>query len=300
MNQITSLSKPLISVILPVYNGADYLAFAINSILEQTLQDFELIIVNDGSSDGSLLIAEQFQSPKIAIVNQSNRGIVEALNVGLSLARGKFIARMDADDISVNTRFERQVRLLESQGLDICGSHFGMMDETGRKYSHVAVPVTADWISVTLACTVPFAHGSVMMRRSFIESKSFLYTKGLVEDYTLWCSMREQGAQMGNVDEELYIYREHQSLSKLRISESRIATYRQRREFVKKSFSSLRESIIQIIQGPRNYSIKEGSFLLLASYLLFKQTGDPLILQVLKRVSPTSIGIALFKLLKGF
>ena len=285
---------------MPVYNASSYLGIAINSILKQSLRDFEFIIVNDGSTDDSLSIMEGYQDSRIIILNQNNQGIVKALNVGLSIAQGKFIARLDADDISVHDRFEKQINYLESKSLDICGSQLKVMDEKGRIYRHVAMPMTADWMAVTLACTVPFAHGSVMMRRSFLDSKSLSYAPGLIEDYSLWCSLYEHGAQMGNVNEELYIYREHQSLSKIRLSESRIATYKQRREFVKKSFSSLRESIIQIIQGPRNYSIKEESFLLLASYLLFKQNKDPLILQVLKRVSPTSIGIALFKLLKGF
>jgi glycosyltransferase involved in cell wall biosynthesis len=300
MNQINSISEPLISVVMPVYNAEAYLAVAINSILEQTLQNFELIIVNDGSSDGSLLIAEQYQNSKIIIVNQSNRGIVEALNVGLSLARGEFIARMDADDISVNTRFEKQVHLLQSRALDICGSQLGVMDKNGRIYSHVAMPITDDWLSITLACTVPFAHGSVMMRRSFLESNAFSYVPGLVEDYSLWCSMYEHGAQMGNVNEELYIYRQHHSLSKLRISESQISTSNQRRQFVKKSFSSLKESIIRVNEGSQKYSIKEESFLLLASYMMFKENKDPLVFQVLKRVSFTSIVVALIKLLKGF
>jgi hypothetical protein len=174
------------------------------------------------------------------------------------------------------------------------------MDKNGLICDHVAMPIGADWITVTLACTVPFAHGSVMMRRSFIDSKPFSYTPGLVEDYSLWCSIYEHGAQMGNVNEELYIYRDHQSLSKLRISDIQIATSNQRREFVKKSFSSLKGSIIRIIQGPQKYSLKEESFLLLASYLMFKQNKDPLLFQVLKRVSFASILLALFKLQKGF
>lgn len=300
MPQEKTIGRPLITVIMPVYNAAPYLAFSIDSILKQSLQDFEFIIVNDGSTDDSLSIIEKYQNPKIFIISQNNQGIVKALNVGLSLARGKFIARMDADDISIHDRFEKQIQYMESQSLDLCGSQLGVMDDNNRIYRHISMPTNADWLAVTLACTVPFAHGSVMMRRSFLDSKSFSYAPGLVEDYSLWCSMYEHGAQMGNVNEELYIYRDHQSLSKLRISDIQIATSNQRREFVKKSFSSLKGSIIRIIQGPQKYSIKEESFLLLASYLMFKQNKDPLVFQVIKRVSFASILLALFKLQKGF
>ena len=300
MPQEQTIGRPLITVIMPVYNAAPYLAFSIDSILKQSLQDFEFIIVNDGSTDDSLSIIEKYQNPKIFIISQNNQGIVKALNVGLSLARGKFIARMDADDISIHDRFEKQIQYMESQSLDLCGSQLGVMDDNNRIYRHISMPTKADWLAVTLACTVPFAHGSVMMRRSFLDSKSFSYAPGLVEDYSLWCSMYEHGAQMGNVNEELYIYRDHQSLSKLRISDIQIATSNQRREFIKKSFSSLKGSIIRIIQEPQKYSIKEESFLLLASYLMFKQNKDPLVFQVIKRVSFASILLALFKLQKGF
>lgn len=300
MNQENSIGGPLISVVMPVFNGASYLPYAIDSILKQSLQDFEFIIVNDGSTDDSLSIIEEYQSPKIFVINQNNQGIVGALNVGLSLAKGKFIARMDADDISVHDRFEKQINYLESKSLDICGSQLAVMDEDGRIYRHVAMPTTAEWVAVTLACTVPFAHGSVMMRRSFLDSKSLSYTPGLIEDYSLWCSFYEHGAQMGNVNEELYMYREHKSLSKLSISESQIATHKQRRDFVKKSSASLQESIIRIIQRPYRYSIKEGSFLLLAGYLLYRHNKNPLILKALKRVSFPAVLVAIFKLLKGF
>lgn len=300
MSQESFLRAPLVSVIMPVYNAAPHLAAAIDSILNQSLQDYEFIIINDGSTDDSLAVLSRYQDPKIIIFNQTNQGIVKALNVGLSLAKGKFIARMDADDISTQDRFEKQVNYLESKLLDLCGCQLMVMNEKGWIYRHVAMPTTADWMAVTLACTVPFAHGSVMMRRSFLDSKSLSYLPGLIEDYSLWCSMYEHGAQIGNLNEELYIYREHKSLSKLRISDRQIAAYKQRREFVKKSFSSLRESIIQIVQGPRDYPIKQEAFLLLASFLLFVQQGDLLVFRVLKRVSFASILVALFKLLKGF
>src|SRR5215468_4339999 len=112
--QPSAARVPLISVIMPVYNGGTYLAAAVDSIRDQTLGDFELLAIDDQSTDGSaayLALASR-QDARIRVVSNPNKGLVEALNLGLSLARGEFVARMDADDLSLPTRFERQVAFL--------------------------------------------------------------------------------------------------------------------------------------------------------------------------------------------
>src|SRR5438094_2743094 len=99
-------NDPLISVLLPVYNASAYLATAIESILTQTFRNYELIIINDGSTDDSLSIIRSFTDDRIKLIdNPANIGLIESLNKGIDLARGKYIARMDADDISLPTRF---------------------------------------------------------------------------------------------------------------------------------------------------------------------------------------------------
>src|SRR5437868_1739700 len=107
-------ATPLVSVVMPLYNAAVYLPAALDSILAQTLRDFELIVVDDGSRDRSPAILRRYQSrdPRLRVISRPNTGIVGALNDGLAVSRGEFIARMDADDISLPERFEKQVTYL--------------------------------------------------------------------------------------------------------------------------------------------------------------------------------------------
>lgn len=295
-------SEPLISVVLPVFNAAPYLSQALESLASQSESNFEVLAIYDDSSDDSLEILQTWaqKDPRFQIINGLGKGLVGALNLGLEHSRGQYIARMDADDISLEDRFKRQLFCLESRSWDICGCQLAMMDEDGHIYRHVSMPISADWITVTLACTVPFAHGSVMMKRDFLVAKAIRYIQGTIEDYSLWCHLHELGAIMGNASEELYIYRDHESLSKVRALQNYKATCEQRRIFVQNSWPELKVSIQRILQEAHKIPAKDGAFLLLASYLMYRQNKDSLILQVLKRVSPTSIGIALFKLLKGF
>ena len=109
---IINKETPLISVILPVYNCEKYIRDSIQSILDQVFNDFELIIINDGSTDNTFGIIKSFSDDRIILVNQVNHGLTFSLNVGLSLAKGKYIARMDADDISLPDRFKKQVNFL--------------------------------------------------------------------------------------------------------------------------------------------------------------------------------------------
>ena len=106
-------STPLVSVILPTYNAAAYLGKAIKSILAQRYGHFELIIVNDGSSDDTQGLLTQYQDPRIIVINQANLGLPKALNQGIGIAKGKYIARQDADDISLPERLSEQVRFME-------------------------------------------------------------------------------------------------------------------------------------------------------------------------------------------
>ncbi len=108
--------NPTISVVMPVYNAEQYLDQAIQSILGQTFADFEFIIINDGSSDSSLEILRKYEKKdkRILIIDKKNCGIVEALNDGLSIAKGNFIARMDSDDIAYSNRFEEQIKVFEN------------------------------------------------------------------------------------------------------------------------------------------------------------------------------------------
>ncbi len=115
---------PKISVVLPVYNSEKYIAEAVQSILDQTFTDFELLIINDASTDGTLQILESFKDDRLKIINNpTNLKVVKSLNKGLELAQGEFIARMDADDIAYPQRFEKQIAYFKKYPqVDVCGT----------------------------------------------------------------------------------------------------------------------------------------------------------------------------------
>ena len=128
--------KPLISVILPVYNSDSFLEESIKSILNQTMINFELIIINDGSTDKSLEICENFKKIdyRILILSNKHKGLTKSLNEGINFASGKYIARQDADDLSDNRRFEKQIKWFEKNpGSVLCGTNTIIKDQNNKK-----------------------------------------------------------------------------------------------------------------------------------------------------------------------
>jgi len=214
------MRSPTISVVMPVYNAENYLDEAIQSILNQTYKDFEFIIINDGSTDKSLEIIEKYKNIdiRIALINRENRGLIVSLNEGVEKAKGKYIARMDADDISLPERFEKQIELMEKDTLDICGCHYFMINENNEYIDSALVPLKHASFMNYLSITTPFAHPSVMIRRNFIIKNNLYYgnTKyKSAEDYALWIEFWNGDAKFGNVNEFLFKYRDFKtSLSK--------------------------------------------------------------------------------------
>lgn len=200
---------PVISVILPVYNGENYIAEAIESILCQTFSNFELIVIDDGSTDDTRIILLEYQAKdqRIVLVSRENKGLVETLNEGVALARGAWIARMDSDDIALPHRFECQLEWLESTGADVCGSwvkRFGTSDKRVVRFRQ-----TDDAIKKEMLFCSPFAHPTVMMRTSLIKNLRYDTAWGKAEDYDLWERAIEAGWKMTNVPEILLLYRVH-------------------------------------------------------------------------------------------
>ncbi len=200
---------PMISVVMPVYNGEKYLREAIESILNQTYKDFEFIILNDGSTDNTEEIILSYEDPRIVYIkNDKNLQIVETLNRGISLAKGKYIARMDADDISLPERFACQVEILEkSDEIIICGSYAETFGEECQT-SIWKMPLTHPEIETTLLFHTAFIHPSVMMRANVIKENNLKYESIYegVEDYALWMKMVQYG-QMYNIPKPLLRYR---------------------------------------------------------------------------------------------
>ena len=297
------MTSPQVSVLLPVYNAQDYLRESIDSILNQSFTDFELIIINDGSKDGSKDIIDSYTDPRIKLIDQDNAGLPVSLNRAIAIAKGKYLARQDADDVSLPKRLEEQVRFMDKQGLDICGCDFDIINEARQIIESIKVPHTPELMAITLACTVPFAHGSVMMRKSFLDKQSLHYDESVVtEDYDLWGRIYQAGGIFGNVPLILFLYRRlGQSLSKITAKPALKNTRALRRQFVKDNLAQIKRALEQTIPMASTLNIRDGNFLVLTAYLSSLQESSPrLFLSALSRSSIKSSAFAVAKILKGF
>lgn len=197
---------------MPAYNAAKYIAEAIDSILAQTYTDFEFIIINDGSVDDTEKIIQSYDDPRIVYLkNDVNSGICVTLNKGLDAARGRYIARMDADDISLPHRFEKQVMFMDNHPeIGVVGSYLQLMDET-RKFMYVfenAPDPKECYVNMIFATCV--GHPSVMIRRSCLEISKLRYEEHFrgMEDFYLWWQLAKT-TQFSNIPEPLLNYRCH-------------------------------------------------------------------------------------------
>jgi glycosyltransferase involved in cell wall biosynthesis len=227
--------EPIVSILMPVYNAEKYIEIALNSIINQSLKNIEIIAINDASTDGSLDILKKYNDKRLIILeNNNNLGVVETLNRGMAIAKGKYLARMDADDISNSHRLEKQLNYLESTNAAICGCNYEVIDINNATIKVLQMPIEKDEITVCLANTVPFAGGSVMMRSDFLKEFKLKYGPGkFAEDYDLWIKIYEAGGIFININEVLYKYRDYKiSLSK--ITKNQNANYSKilRRNFV--------------------------------------------------------------------
>jgi glycosyltransferase involved in cell wall biosynthesis len=201
------MNTPRISVIFPAYNAEAYIAEAIESILNQTFTDFELIILNDGSTDSTPDIIKKYADSDRRIVfvdNKKNRGLIAVLNQGLDMARGEYIARMDSDDISLPARFEKQVAYLDQNpDVGVLGTlihGFGAVEASG-----IQIPVVTVF---DLLRQNYIAHPSVMMRKSIIDKYELRYNPDYkhCEDMELWSRMILL-TKFHNIMEVLLMYR---------------------------------------------------------------------------------------------
>jgi len=196
--------------VMPVYNGESYLCEAIESVLGQTFENFEFLIINDGSTDSSEEIIRSYPDERIQLIQQCNRGLVESLNRGLQSARGTYIARMDADDISDPSRLEQEIKLfLSHPSLSVVGTSIKRIDPGGRFLKVDYYLANDAEIRQEMLLHNPFAHGSVMMRRDFaLQAGGYRSEYWPAEDYDLWRRMAGFG-ELANILEPLYLYREN-------------------------------------------------------------------------------------------
>ena len=199
---------PRVSVVTSVYNGETYLEECIDSILNQTFQDFEYIILDNGSTDRTPEILAQYTDPRIRIIHQENLGISGSLNKGINISNSDLIARLDADDYSFPQRLEQQISFMEQNPeIVFCGSRFKEL--VGDKYfpQRVKFIEKDDDIRKIVSCFNPFPHSTIMIRKNaFTKSGGYDLKFKYGQDYELWVRMLSLG-EAHILDNELCVIR---------------------------------------------------------------------------------------------
>jgi glycosyltransferase involved in cell wall biosynthesis len=209
--------NPTVTVLMSVYNGEKYLAEAIESILSQTYDDFEFLIIDDCSTDESANIIHSFKDEKIVYKkNRTNIGQTKSLNKGIKLANGEYIARIDQDDESNSTRLEKQLSFLKENNCHVVGSWFNVINSNGELLYKNKLPVEPQDIINLMTWSNPIAHSSAMIKKDELISLNSYpehYTHGM--DMALWIKFVQNNYKIMNIPEYLINWRQHnQSSSK--------------------------------------------------------------------------------------
>lgn len=221
-------STPRISVLIPVRNGGVYVDAAIASIRRQTFGDIEIVVVDDHSTDGTSAVLERHatEDSRVRVLPATGAGIVDALNLALSEARGDLVARMDADDLSEPDRLGRQVAEMDARpDVVLLGTGAVVMDTQGRVGALIAVETDPARLVERLPVENPFLHPTVVMRRRAVEAAGgYRRQFALAEDYDLWTRLARQGV-VANMPDALLGLRRHPGQSSRRHRMEQRAVY---------------------------------------------------------------------------
>lgn len=207
------MRDPFVSVLMSAYNSEQFLCEAVESILYQSFRDLELIVIDDGSTDATAKLLDKYQSqdPRVRVFHQENVGLIESLNRGAGFARGKYIARMDADDIALMDRLALQVNVLEKHHeLGLLGGAIEFINASGMRIGTHYFPTKDDEIRSGLARGIsPISHPAVVIRtRAFISVGGYRKVVVDAEDYDLWLRISD-GFRLANLDTVVLKYRRH-------------------------------------------------------------------------------------------
>lgn len=175
-----------VSVILPVFNDIKFLSRAVNSILNQTFEDFELLILDDGSKENIESVISQFRDERIIYQKLKHQGLGKTLNYGIEIARGNYIARMDADDIAFPERLKRQIKLLKNEEFNLISSYYMVIDCNG-KYKYSVNNNSAVNFIKKMSINNILMHSTLIFKKSVLEF--FKYEENVFEDYRLWAEL---------------------------------------------------------------------------------------------------------------
>lgn len=203
-------SRPLVTVSMPAFNAERYIGEAIESILNQTYKNFELIIVDDGSTDGTRKIISGYNDPRITkIFSDVNQSLITTRNHIVSIAKGKYLAFLDADDKALPNRLELQVKFLEDGLADICGADHWTLNQSTGALKHSKQRHTDSDIRSLLAICSPLCNPAVMGKTEIFRQLPYKNTYLHAEDYCLWTEIALAGYRFANIKEKLIIYRLH-------------------------------------------------------------------------------------------
>ena len=210
------MQNPLVSVVLPVYNGEEYICDAIHSAQNQSYNNFEIIVIDDGSTDSTLSILRELVDPDLApliLITQVHAGVASAFNTGLTHAKGKYIARMDADDIMHRDRLAKQVKFLDEHpevGVVSCLVHHGGNRETQEGYARhidwINSLITHEQISLNRFIDSPVCNPTVMFRKELVDKHGGALDGDFPEDYEMWLRWMDAGVRFEKIPEVLFMW----------------------------------------------------------------------------------------------
>jgi glycosyltransferase involved in cell wall biosynthesis len=258
-----------ISVLMSAYNAERFIGEAVQSVLDQTFREFEFIIINDGSTDGTEKVIRSFNDPRIVLLNQENKGLAAALNLGLQKARSPFIARFDADDVCYPHRLEKQYRFMTSHPqYAVAGSAADYVDHHGEFVFTSRMPAqTGREIKEVVTHSCPFIHSSVMYRKeAILQCGGYNPHAHSFEDHLLWTEVLEHGKGFNMKEPLIKVRLNPQSVT---IDEQwRTRRFHQIKQKALQSKTISREEgdeLMGIIQQQDRRPIKEGAYYSLLS-----------------------------------
>lgn len=216
--------NPLVTVLMPVYNVDAYVSEAVESILSQSFTDFEFLIIDDASTDSTVTLVERYNDARIKLVKKPvNTGLIQSLNMGLTMANGKYVARMDGDDYSYPERLAKQIVVMEDDAsIGVCGTWFKLSNDN----SIIRHPAEASAVKVGMLSRCVVGHPTAMLRKSTLTETGLLYDPEFkhAEDYRLWVALVPH-CKIINIPEVLLDYRIHSAqVSMQKIQEQKLCT----------------------------------------------------------------------------
>lgn len=233
---------PLVSILMPVHNTALYLHEAMDSMLAQTFSDFELIVLNDCSPDNAEEILDTYDDPRIVrYMGEKNVGLANVLNVGIEMAKGEYIARMDSDDISLSNRLQFQVDYLEKHpDVDLVSVGMRLF---GAKEGTWIRELNPEKVKIEALFHSPVLHASSVWRRDSFEKHGLRFRQEMVpaEDYDLWARAMLKGLKLVNLPEVLYEYRIHDAQATLQTDKTAVKSREVQMAYLQEALPSLSE-----------------------------------------------------------